>query len=282
MVSSTVDENVDENEYVVVGGTPSLTQRMRERTNDMHETSDKLVNFKLAMVLTSKPLYAEAVSLFWPIYRELETLMERHKDHPQLKLLYPLLPTLRRAKLFEKDMTSLLQSQEKADLLKDRRIHRGDNGEEFSPPELQAYIDHLRQLSDEDPSLLIPYIYSMYGAIMAGGSIIKRMVKVAFSLKTNDGVQMLVMSMEGSGYKNIAEFRKDMKQQLDEKMNLTKDQEERILCEGPEVFKRNNALVATVKDTKVFLNLWQSYQYYAAFVLSAAFAVFVATKAYRN
>jgi heme oxygenase len=276
MVSSTV-----ENEHVVV--TPSLTQRMRERTNDVHETSDKLVNFKLAMVLTSKPLYAEAISLFWPIYRELETLMEHHKEHPQLNLLSPLLPTLRRAELFEKDVVSLLQSQEKADLLRDRRIHKDDNGKEyFSPPELQAYIDHLRQLSDEEPFLLIPYIYSMYGAIMAGGSIIKRMVKVAFSLKTNDGVEMLVMSMEGSSYKNIAEFRKDMRRRLDEKMNLTKDQEERILCEAPAVFKRNNALVATVKDTTVFLNLWQSYQYYAALVLSAAFAVFVATKTYGN
>lgn len=246
-----------------------------------------MVNLKLAMVLTSKPLYAEAISLFWPIYRELETLlMEEHKDHPELKLLLPLLSILRRSELFEKDMLSMLGNDEnKKNLLKARRIKQEEDGKDiFSPPQLQAYIDHLRKLSKEQPILLIPYIYSMYGAIMAGGSMIKRMVKLAFSLKKNDnkGVEMLTISLEGTSFKNIAEFRKNMKQILDEHMELTKDQEEVILCEAPEVFKRNNALVATAKDTKVFASLWKRYQGYALIALSASIAIVVSVAGYHR
>jgi heme oxygenase len=91
-----------------------LSQRMSQQTKNVHDQSDRLVNLKLAMVLTSKELYAEAISLFWPIYAELESLLERHKDHPQLRLYFPLLQVLRRAPKFEQDMAALLGSQELA------------------------------------------------------------------------------------------------------------------------------------------------------------------------
>jgi len=85
-----------------------LSERMKAATKDVHDQSDKKVNIKLAIVLTSKELYAEAISLFWPIYRELEAALEKHKDHEQLKLLYPMLNILRRASRFEEDMKYLV------------------------------------------------------------------------------------------------------------------------------------------------------------------------------
>ena len=257
-----------------------LTKRMRETTHDVHETSDKLVNFKLAMVLTSKPLYAEAISLFWPIYRELERLLEKHKSHPALKQLYPLLPYLRRSPKFEEDMKFLLGGkQEEVDLLTSRRSSIGEDGnEEFSPPELQAYIDHLRKLSDDQPLLLIPYIYSMYGAILAGGSIIKRMVRGAFSLNDDRGVSMFVVALDGSQFKNILEFRNAMRKTLDEETSLTPEEEELILAEAPKVFQRNNSLVATVKDSQVFMTVWKRCQNYAVLGVSVAIAILAAAR----
>lgn len=250
---------------------------MRETTHDVHETSDKLVNLKLAMVITSKPLYAEAISLFWPIYRELETLIEKHKDDSRLRLLHPLLPCLKRTELIEKDMLSLLGHDDKsAEQLKARRI-RIENGKEiFSPPELQSYIDHIRKLSDDQPILLIPYIYSMYGAIMAGGTMIKRLVKRAFSLKSDQGVEMFVMQLEGFKYKNIKEFRNDMQSKLNDEMSLTEEEEELILKEAPQVFIRNNDLVATVKDSEVFANVWRTFGTYIGIGVTIAAGVAVA------
>jgi heme oxygenase len=66
-----------------------LSQRMSQETKNVHDQSHRLVELKIAIVLTSKELYAKAISLFWPIFAELESFMESHKDHPQLKHLFP-------------------------------------------------------------------------------------------------------------------------------------------------------------------------------------------------
>ena len=135
----------------------SLTEKMKVKTKNAHDTSDRMVNMKLALVLTSKELYAEAISLFWPVYRELESLLEKHKRHPQLKHFYLHLETLRRSHLFEKDMAALLGDEAKAEELKQRRIIRSDNGKKefFDPPELQKYIDNLRELSQRSQCFIV-------------------------------------------------------------------------------------------------------------------------------
>lgn len=250
-----------------------LTQRMRDRSRDLHDKSDKLVNLKLALALTSKPLYAEAISLFWPIYRELEVILEKHKEHDQLRLLYPLLPQLNRAPFFELDMTSLLGSKSAADLLMSRRISTRDGQENFSPPELQDYINHLRKLSEQDPVLLLPYFYSMYGAIFAGGSIIKRMVKRAFSLKNDDGVEMFNVSFHQSDFNNVTEFRNEMKRRIDELMEISEVDKDRIVDESPQVFIRNNALVATAQDSDVFKEVWSKCRNYLLLIPTVAFVI---------
>jgi len=241
-------------ETIVEGKDLSLSQRMVKSTKNVHDKSDRLVNLKLAMVLTSKELYAEAISLFWPIYRELESLLEENKEHKQLKMLLPLLETLRRAPMFEEDIKSMLGgSEELAVELQNRRCTTDENGKQiYTPPELQAYIDNLHQLSKENPVVLVAYIYAMYGAIMAGGSIIQRTVKRAFSLKSDKGVEIFNVDLQGTSFSNIKAFRNEMKRILDEYMKLTPEQEEAVLKEAPMVFVRNNALVATVKDTTVF------------------------------
>jgi heme oxygenase len=252
---------------------------MRHASKDLHDQSDKLVNLKLALILTSKPLYAEAISLFWPIYVELERILEVHKGHPELECLHELLPLLRRAQLFEKDMASLLGDGVAARDLKARRIIVEKGIERFSPPELQSYIVHLRKLSDDDPLLLVPYIYSMYSAILAGGAIIKRMVKTAFSLKTEAGTEMFQMSLEESPFANVAEFRRVFRRKLDEDMKLSESDQARIIQEAPQVFIRNNALVATAQDTDAFREVHDIFLRYML-VLLALGAVLLAVWMY--
>jgi heme oxygenase len=261
--------------------TVPLSQRMHKQTKNVHDKSDRLVNLKLGMVLTSKELYAEAISLFWPIYDTLESLLEeRHKDHQQLKLLLPLLPLIRRGPKFEQDMEALLGGdKELAQKLVQRRCPQTDskNGNKtvYSPPELQAYIDNLHRLSEENPLALLAYVYAMYGAIMAGGFIIKRMVRRAFSLKTNEGVHIFEVEVEGSGFANVKALRNEMKRILNEDMNLSKEQEDLILAESPQVFVRNNALVATVQDTFVFARATQDCIRFLALVVIAPLLVVV-------
>ena len=285
-----------------------LTERMRQASKDHHDQSDKLVNMKLAFILTSKVLYAEAISLFWPIYAELESLLTVHKDHPQLGCLFKFLPLLRRAPLFEKDMAALLggtiddNKEGAVKELKRRRITvDGDTGiERFSPPELQEYITHLRRLSEEDPLLLLPYIYSMYSAILAGGAIIKRMVKTTLSLKTDAGVEMFHMSFSsrkeeeeednnepadsttfpGVMCTNRAEFRIAFRNTINEEMKISESDQLRIVKEAPQVFVRNNALVATARNTDAFRAVWSTFITWLWVILTSLGAVVLAVWMY--
>lgn len=228
-----------------------LTQRMRHATKEVHAQSDRLVNLKLSMVLTSKHLYAEAISLFWPIYAELEAILEKHKDHKQLGLLYPILPILRRGSRFEEDMKSLLGGEDLVRALIQRRVTKNEEKRVYSPPELQAYIDHLHDLSNDNPVALVAYVYSMYSAIMAGGAIIKRMVKRAYSIKTEEGVQIFIIDVDAN-FPNSKTVSNEMKRIINAEMEISEEEKELILKESSQVFVQNNALVATVKDTAIF------------------------------
>jgi heme oxygenase len=281
----------------------SLTERMRQASKGHHDQSDKLVNVKLALVLTSKPLYAEAISLFWPIYAELETIMTIHKNHPQLGCLYKFLPLLRRAPLFEKDMAALVGGKDDDDdedgavnELKRRRITVDEKGiETYSPPELQQYISHLRRLSEEDPLLLLPYIYSMYSAIVAGGAIIKRMVKTSFALKSDAGVEMFDISFSPKEDQeqqqdptcavvvvctNRADFRTAFRRTINEEMEISESDQVRIVEEAPRVFVRNNALVATARESDAFRTVWATFQRCLWMILTSVGAVVLAVWMY--
>jgi heme oxygenase len=229
----------------------TFTERLRHAVKEVHDQSDRLVNLKLSLVLTSKPLYTEAISLFWPIYAELEALLEDHKDHEHLKQFYHMLEILRRAPRFEKDMKSLLGSEDLANQLKQRRCTEGAQKKAYSPPELQAYIDQLRLLSNDNPVALLAYVYAMYSAILSGGAMIRPMVKRAYGLKTDEGVQMFMIAHDDE-FPNSKSVQKKMKQILNEDMQLSEDDKQLILTESPKVFARNNALVASVKDTAIF------------------------------
>ena len=127
-----------------------LTERMRKGTRHIHDKSDKLVNLKLALVLTSRPLYGEAISLFAPIYAKLEEILDRQTaegggGHPELRKLGRFLPTLRRVAGFDADMACFLGAEQ---LAAKARRERGE------PPELAGYLARLEELERTDPILL--------------------------------------------------------------------------------------------------------------------------------
>ena len=229
----------------------ALTERMRQATRTHHDTSNRLINLKLSVVLTSKPLYAEAISLFWPIFLELETLLEEHKNHEQLKFIYPLLNVMRRAPRFEDDFASLLGSEILVHEVMQRRLWTSGDSKLYSPPELQSYIDRLRHLSKENPIVLVAYVYHMYSAIFAGGAIVKRMVKLAYGIKSDDGVQIFILPHDDE-FPNSQVFQNKFKRIINHDLQITESDKQQIIQESMQVFQRNNTLVATVKDSDIF------------------------------
>ena len=67
-----------------------------------------------------------------------------------------------------------------------------------------------------------------------------------------------------------------MKSKLDDEMELIKEEEELVLREAPQVFVRNNTLVATVKDSEVFLIAWRKFRSYIGIVIAVILGVVLA------
>ena len=221
-----------------------LTERMRKGTRQIHDKSDKLVNLKLALVLTSKLLYGEAISLFAPIYAKLEEILGRQAvagGHPELSKLARFLPTLRRSEGFEADLRFFLGSEQLA--ATKERWQRGE------PPELAAYLSRLEELERSDPILLLAYAYHMYLAIFAGGYQIRRAVKKALGLTGDEGVRTFCFDGLGSSTKS---FREEYKHAINTELSVTEEEVSRLLEESTRVFAQNNALVATVQSTQAF------------------------------
>lgn len=221
-------------------GSKALTERMRDATKAEHEKSDKIVNLKLALVVTSPSLYGEALSLFVPIFAKIEDILNDSK-HPQVCKLKPLLEKIKRTPGARADMTYYLTSERRQQLEESWNANSGACSE---------YLKHLEWIEANDPVLIIAYMYHLYAGVLAGGQIIKRIVKKAMGLKKSgeEGVEIFCLPDE-----TIAKlFFKEYKKIFNEDLDLTEEEEVRIIKEGNEVFRLNNTLIETIKGTEAW------------------------------
>jgi len=204
------------------------TDRMRQGTKRVHDHSTG--QLKLGLILAYKPLYAETLSVFLPIYAFLEEALERNKDHPQLGQLYPLLSDMARAPGFQKDVEYYREN---------RTIVR--------PAQVDDYVTYLKELEQENPTALLAWYYHMYMAIFAGGFIIKKAVTKTMRLTSEEGVQAFA-------FETPAKSIRDKLKNTVNNMNLTSEEEEMVMEEGPKVFLRNDALMDELREGAAFRN----------------------------
>ena len=219
----------------------TLTDRMKRRTKQPHDKSDKMVNLRLALVITNRQLWAEALSLFAYVYMEMEEILERNKTKEPYKSLYPLLANLERSEMFKQDIDFFLKNEKER---QDVRQRRKDSDGTFQPPELDQYIQRMRELEKANSPAIVSYFYHMNMALMAGGFFIKKAVKRAFNLQTDDGVRTFTYE----GVENVKKTRDHLKQIINS-ISLNEDEIEKVLQESVRVFEQNNALIATVQDS---------------------------------
>lgn len=205
-------------------GTDFCTE-LHEKTKDIHDKSDKLINLKLAVVLTNKEAWGQAVGQFYYVFQTIEQCIKQHLDHPNVSPLY--IKDLERTKAFEKDLQYYLGSDWQGKL-------------ELTEP-TKKYCDRIIAAAKEDPTLLVAYSHSMYLALLAGGQIIKRIVRKTLGLPNEEG--LAIFDFPGSD-------RKDVKDHLKYNINcldLTRSQKDMILKEKRLCFQMNNAIAESVQ-----------------------------------
>ena len=137
--------------------------RLRKATKNIHDVSDALVNAKLGVTISDDSVWAEGLLVFYEVFKFLENALRSHSDSLIGDLL---IAGMARTEAIEEDLEHFYGASWKDDYTV--RV------------EVQQYLDHLTQLDNDNPYLLIPYIYHLYMGLFSGGQILQAKVSRDF------------------------------------------------------------------------------------------------------
>ncbi|KAJ1522380.1 hypothetical protein ONE63_002669 [Megalurothrips usitatus] len=235
-----------------------FNREMRKATRDVHAVSDALVNGKLALALSDNSVWADGLLVFYEIFRYLEEAMLRLRNKPLGQMW---IEGMERTEAFEADL----------------RYYLGENWTtSYTPREsVASYLQHLMEVEEQDPDLLIAYVYHLYMGLLSGGQILRkkkqllnRFPVLSGNRKTRGGDAVT----DFSG-RSIYQMKKELIAALNSVVTqFDSDKKKAILEESRTVFELNNTLVKSVKGvTQVILrNL--------AFVLAFVFMLYMLIK----
>lgn len=217
-----------------------FTQQMREATKGIHDVSDKIVNAKLGVTMSDDNVWAEGLLVFYEVIKFLEEALERHQDSLIGELL---IPGMARKAAFEADIAYYYG----ADWAKDYVIR----------PEVEKYLEHLREIEDDNPYLLMAYVYHLYMGIFSGGQILRKTRLISLASLTGQKISeddVPGNSVTSYGDLSLSSLKKKLKAAINEAAKeLDEETKEAILKEGVNVFKLNNKVVASISGVDTVL-----------------------------
>lgn len=150
----------------------NLATQLREGTKKSHTMAENVGFVKCFLKgVVEKTSYRKLVSNLYFVYSAMEAEMEKHRQHPILSKIY--FPELNR----------------KASLEKDLHYYFGSNWREeiVLSPAGQAYVDRIREISAEQPELLVGHSYTRYLGDLSGGQILKKIAQRGMNLSEGQG-----------------------------------------------------------------------------------------------
>jgi len=121
----------------------TFSNELRMRTKIAHDESDRLINLKLAVVLTDTNLWATAVAEFYFVFREIERCMDVHRHHSKVGPLSDIVANVLRTPAFEQDLEFYLGADWRA-ILKPSSF-------------VMDYCNRIAHVSEDNPIILIAY-----------------------------------------------------------------------------------------------------------------------------
>ena len=263
------------------------TGQLFHATRKAHNDSNRQVRYQLGLVLMSRPLWANALGLFYPIFQKLHEIAKgwetrqvvlddtKKNDRftPELKKLCSIIHRLDRPAQFRQDIEYFC-GDEYPEL---QQALLNDS----PPPLVQEYCAYLDELNATDPIRLIPFFYSLHMGLFAGGAVIKRMVIRAFGLAKNkndsNDKDAAILGVQAFDFgKDAAELKQALKDAVDS-MELSPEEDARMLMEAPGLFARNNQIIVSIETTQSYETAKRAFvkkvQYYGGVALALVAAV---------
>jgi heme oxygenase len=160
--------------------------------------------------------------------RTLEEESDKHQSHPKLKPVY--FPAeLRRT----------------PELIKDLEYFYGSDWKDEIEPlkSTTRYMARLRQLSKDDPMLLVAHQYTRYLGDLSGGQVLKRVFVRSYNLSGSDGVRFY----EFENIPKVGEFKQLYRSRLDS-LDLDRENADRMVNESLKSFDFHIELFRELAD----------------------------------
>ncbi|MDT9199794.1 heme oxygenase (biliverdin-producing) [Limnospira fusiformis KN01] len=197
----------------------NLATQLREGTKKSHTMAENVGFIKCFLRGTvEKTSYRKLAGNLYFVYTAMEEEMDRHKNHPVLSKLY--FPEFNRKSAIEQDLL----------------FYYGSNWrEEVQPSEAaQTYVARIREISEQDPVLLISHLYTRYLGDLSGGQILKGIAQTAMNLSDGQGTQFY----EFDEIPDEKEFKNNYRQIMND-LPIDQETADRIVEEANAAFGMN-------------------------------------------
>jgi heme oxygenase len=205
-----------------------LAMKLRVGTQQAHTDSENLGFMKCFVKgVVDRDCFIQLLRNFYFVYSELETAIEKHKQHPVINLIY--FPELNRQSSLEQDMLFYYGNQWQ------KRI--------TPSPAAQAYIARIQQISTHEPALLLAHSYTRYLGDLSGGQMLQKIAQSALKLS----------GYEGTSFYNFQQipdkqaFKEKYRQALD-KLSIDDKTTDKIVAEANHAFKLNMQILKELES----------------------------------
>ena len=165
-----MDNSSTEEEEMTV---KNFALQLKTETKKSHSAAEntKFVSSFLKGVI-SKESYKQLCANFYFIYTAMEEEFKKHKDHPVVGEIHN--EVLSRTNNLERDL----------------RYFYGPIWRYHIKPteQCQRYVNRIREVSEDDPELLVGHHYTRYMGDLSGGQILRGIAAKSLNLRDNEGL----------------------------------------------------------------------------------------------
>ena len=155
------------------GMSSNLATQLRVGTKKAHTFAENVGFVKCFLKgVVEKNSYRKLLANFYFVYCAMEEEMEKHCNHPIVSKIN--FPQLHRKQALEQDLA----------------YYYGANWREQIQlsPAGEAYVQRIREISEQEPELLVSHSYTRYLGDLSGGQIFKGIAQTAMNLPDGKGI----------------------------------------------------------------------------------------------
>lgn len=213
--------------------TGALANRINLETKSIHDTMDKLVSMKFVLAMKDYKLYRQGLQSFYHVFVAIERNI-------------PVVMNSKYGYIYKEVWDERIAR--KLALEKDLFFYY--NNDKFLTPIHKTQIEfqqHIDQIAQEKPHLLLAYLHVMYLALFAGGKVMKKSLQknIGFFPKkqglTNEDILNEGMNFFNFDVENDEDLKLSYKEnyELATRNNLTEEEKLEIIEESKYIFSKN-------------------------------------------